>query len=42
MERTDTDAEAVRMLPEGKHIVKQILKHQYANDRLQVLVWWKG
>jgi hypothetical protein len=42
MERTDADAEAVRMLPEGKHIVKQILKHKYVNDRLQVQVWWKG
>jgi hypothetical protein len=42
MERTTVAAEAVRMVPEGQYIVREVVGHRWDGDELAVQVWWKG
>jgi transposase InsO family protein len=42
IERSSVDEEVLNMLPEGQHIVKEVLAHKWERDELAVLVWWKG
>jgi hypothetical protein len=42
MERTTEEEQVLHSLPEGQHIVQDVLDHKWVDGHLHVLVHWKG